>query len=51
MHAEKMLMQLLSIDSPSKSEEEIAKFISNFIRNIGFDVIIDKIGNVVVKGN
>ncbi|RLF52775.1 MAG: acetylornithine deacetylase [Thermoplasmata archaeon] len=51
MHAEKMLMQLLSIDSPSKSEEEIAKFISNFIRNIGFDVIIDEIGNVVVKGN
>ena len=51
MHAEELLMQLLSIDSPSKNEEEIANFISKFIRRVGFDVAIDEMGNVIVKGN
>ena len=40
---------ILDIPRPSKKEEKIRKFVTNFGQNLGLETIVDEIGNVLIR--
>ena len=40
-----------AIPRPSKKEEKIIKFITEFGQNLNLETIVDKVGNVIIKKN
>ena len=46
-NAEKLLIDLVSIPSPSGAERRVAEFAVNAMTNLGFDSKIDEVGNAI----
>lgn len=46
---ENLFLELIRIDSPSGFEQDLVNFIFYYIKNLGFKVKVDSIGNVIVK--
>lgn len=45
----KNFYELTQIPRPSKKEEQVRAFLKNFGEDLGFETIVDEIGNVIIK--